>query len=325
MNGALTGWLVAFMCLICGCSADAGGAGYGVAAVTTDPAPFGGTGASLKDPAAQPSVAPRDDGPDIQWATLPGDLFGPSGPLPTDPSQGAGADCIVLSMLTELAAQSPQVVRGMVEDDGDDSFTVHFFRPTPASTSSVVNVSVDRDFPWRNDQLVYSNRRTSVAIWPELIEKALAKLFGGYAALDLAPANAKVYALTGREPSDIAPADVSPNALFQALDDAVARGDYAVAATSAGPRLGPIGGVAGLVGNHKYAILSGRRSGSGELFLQLRNPWGRFVPPGQPDTDAGRFWLSVTEFQEAFVWAGIFEHRENDSDVAAPTGAGAGG
>jgi hypothetical protein len=255
------------------------------------------TDVQLADPTVEPPIATKDRGTGVVWATLEGPLFAEGGPRFDNPAQHNVSDCLVLSTLAGIALQKPERIRELITSNADGSFTVHF---TPA------DVVVDRKMPWRDGALLYANRRTSNAIWPEIVEKAFAKLHGGYDVFGDGSIPDRIHELVGYE-THVERTDAfdAPQALFERVDGALKAGRVAVLATGSKGTIGTIGGVDRLVGGHKYTALATRRDGD-TLFIQLRNPWGHYEPEGD-GADDGVFWLRAHDVKGAFSFVVVVD------------------
>jgi len=107
-----------------------------------------------------------------------GDLFGPLGPRSLDIDQGAIGNCYLMASLSSLAAKTPQTIRDMIIDNGDDTFSVRFFNKGKAEY-----VTVDRALPTDfAGRLVYASEGRFASLgmpgadnsplWVAIIEKA---------------------------------------------------------------------------------------------------------------------------------------------------------
>jgi hypothetical protein len=116
---------------------------------------------------------------------------------PRAEAQGGAGDCWLVEQFSELAAVRPGLVQQSIRDNGDDTFTVRFFGikvgdqvvlpplngKLPEGERFPIEVTVDRMMPFRAGHLIYTNRLGSSYIWPEIWEKAAAKLYGSYEAI----------------------------------------------------------------------------------------------------------------------------------------------
>jgi hypothetical protein len=143
----------------------------------------------------EPMVDPANA---VQSGYLPLDnpLFGAGGPLPSDVNQGLMGDCRIVSALQALAAAQPKLLMEAVTG-GPETYKVRMRRP-PASNRApkssqpfemiTVSCALAMDRTKDEPEILYclrGNRPGTVfPIWPAIVEKALAHVWGGYARLD---------------------------------------------------------------------------------------------------------------------------------------------
>lgn len=195
-----------------------------------------------------------------------------------DINQGQIGDCFVLSSIGELALFHPAAIMNMIHanPDGTETVTLHTASdgrlPGFGTTSfSSVAVTVDNNFPANavNNgaaQDVFGNYKE---IWPQVLEKAVATLNGGYSAI----ANGGNPVIAMEELTGHAATYMSAAALtLETLNSFVAAGDLIALDTS------PAAGLPfNLVSNHAY-MFDKVTMQAGEPMLTLVNPWG-FNPP----------------------------------------------
>jgi hypothetical protein len=237
------------------------------------------------------AAAPTADTPtDTLYVPEPGD---PSGISIDNINQGQIGDCFLLSSIGELALFHPASITDMihVNANGTETVTLHEASsgtlPGFGTTSfDSVNVTVTNSFPGDAvnngaDQAVYGGYK---AIWPQVLEKAVATLDGGYNAIS--GGGSPVIAmeeLTGHPATYI-----SPSALTLAnLDSFVAAGDLIALDTSAAPGL-PFD----LVSDHAY-MFEGVTLQGGVPMVTLGNPWGYDQPPAIPLSELPRGFVEV--------------------------------
>ena len=202
----------------------------------------------------------------------------------TDINQGQLGDCFLLSPLGEEALFHPASISNMIHDNGNGSETVTLYTdatggpPTFASTGfRATTTTVDNNFsPASVDngatQDVVGGQKE---IWPQVVEKAVAALNGGYSAI----ASGGYPLLAMEELTGQAATPMSVAALtFATLQQYVAAGDLITMDTSSS------GGLPyGLVEGHSYMFDTLNGSG-GSASVQLLNPWGFDQPSAIPLT-----------------------------------------
>lgn len=101
-------------------------------------------------------------------------LFGPTGvPSPDDVRQGALGDCFLMAAMAAIAQQDPSAIRRMITDHGNGTYTVHL---------ASGDVTVDDQLPMVFDDSpgpAYAHPAPAGALWPAIIEKAVALAAGG--------------------------------------------------------------------------------------------------------------------------------------------------
>ena len=202
----------------------------------------------------------------------------------TDIDQGQLGDCFLLSPLGEEALFHPASISHMIHDNHDGTETVTLYTdatgtlPTFGSTGfRTTTMTIDNNFsPASVDngatQDVVGSQKE---IWPQVVEKAVAALNGGYSAI----ASGGYPVLAMEELTGQAATSVSPAALTLAtLQQYVAAGDLITMDTSSSGSL-PYG----LVGGHCYMFDTLNGTG-GSPSVQLLNPWGFDQPSAIPLT-----------------------------------------
>jgi hypothetical protein len=202
----------------------------------------------------------------------------------SDINQGQLGDCFLLSSFGEEALFHPSAVTNMIHNNGNGTETVTLYTsangrlPTftttsfKATTVTVSNVFSSESVNSAAKQDVVGNQKE---IWPQVLEKAVATLDGGYNAIAYGgdPLVA-MEELTGHATSYTTPASLT----LATLQNYVAAGDLIVMDTSSGGRL-PYG----LVTDHAYMFDKLTGTGSSAA-VQLINPWGFDQPAAIPLT-----------------------------------------
>lgn len=298
----------------------------------------------LKPTPNEPPVMHGDAG-SVTYGPAQGQTF-VDGVKPQDIKQGGTGDCYFLSSMASLAQNHPDLIQNNIKPNPDGTYTVTFHVPpgfdvlkalgpaggiaeeklldtanTLANTFGVnvpmqtVQVTVDGDLP-HNDQsgnLQYANTPNN-ELWPAVMEKAYAKLWGNYGAVGSGgdPA-AAMRALTGGavthyglDSSSLEPLigvnlKTNPNSAAQ-LDSiydnvkAATDGQKMVVATTYGAN--PAQPLNGIVGAHAYTVM-GVQEENGQKYVVLRNPWG-YQEPGNDGNNDGVFRLTVDQFAQQF-------------------------
>lgn len=202
----------------------------------------------------------------------------------SDINQGQLGDCFLLSSIGEEALFHPSAITNMIHNNGNGTETVTLYTasngrlPTFSTTSfKVTTVTVNNVFSSESvdngaKQDVVGNQKE---IWPQVLEKAVATLDGGYNAIAYGGTPlVAMEELTGQPTSYTAPANLT----LATLQKYVAAGDLIVMDTSSR------GGLPyGLVSDHAYMFDKLTGTGSSAA-VQLLNPWGTDQPAAIPLT-----------------------------------------
>jgi hypothetical protein len=191
-----------------------------------------------------------------------------------DINQGQMGDCFLLSSIGEIVLRSPQFISSMIHANTNGTETVTLYeasndRLPSASTTAfkAVGATVTDVFPSYSvnsgaTQDLVGNQKE---IWPQVVEKAVATLDGGYAAI--ANGGSPVIAmeeLTGHAASYMSPANLS----LATLQSFIKAGDMIVMDTR------PRGALPdNLFNSHAYMFESLTGSGASAT-VHLGNPWG---------------------------------------------------
>jgi len=199
-----------------------------------------------------------------------------------DLHQGQLGDCFLISSIGELAINAPSAIPNMIHANADGTETVTLYTdvsgrlPTFGTTLfKATTVTVNNSFSAASvnngaNQDVVGNLKE---IWPQVIEKAVATLDGGYSAI--ASGGSPVIAM--EELTGHAATFMSPNALTQAgLKAMLAAGDLITMDTSSQSNLPD-----NLVSGHAY-MMESMTTANGTAMVQLGNPWGTDQPSAIP-------------------------------------------
>jgi hypothetical protein len=199
-----------------------------------------------------------------------------------DINQGQIGDCFLLAAVGELALFHPNAITSMIHPNPNDTETVTLYTASDGQIPSVnttafapVNVGVTNSFPDDSvnngvNQDVVGNQKE---IWPQVLEKAVATLDGGYGAItDGGSPLVAMEELTGQSATYMSPASVT----LGELNNFVSAGDLITMDTPSASGL-PFN----LLGDHAYMLENVTMQG-GSAVLQLGNPWGFDQPTAIP-------------------------------------------
>ena len=251
------------------------------------------------DPAMQTPVAGTEPNTALYGKEKLPPNTGPNAPrdktdvADTDINQGTIGDCYVLSTIGEIARIKPQLIKDMIHDNGDGTYTVtlhkqktgmgYLYGKITGQEYEDVKVTVDGHFGSGGvNSLSDQGEKTTVEggkheIWVQVLEKAYAKLHGGYDKIaDGGNADEVMGELTGKKGTARSPKSVK----VEELEADLASGKPVVVGT---PEEDDATTPFGLVGGHDYMLESIRTDPkTGKKFVKLRNPWGKDQPSEMP-------------------------------------------
>ncbi|KAM4642609.1 LOW QUALITY PROTEIN: calpain-1 catalytic subunit-like [Discoglossus pictus] len=241
--------------------------------------------------------------PDVEWKRPPEFCMNPKfierGATTTDICQGLLGDCWLLSSISSLTL-SPTLLSRVIPDG--QTFSPHqgycgIFHFMLWRFGSWVDVVVDDTLPTKGGHLLYTKSDTQGEMWSALLEKAYAKVCGGYCALqggtiaealeDFTGGIAECVSLCGHSPEetwDLVSKSEGGKALMACYIQASTPSDVGTVNAD------------GLVLGHAYSVIGARkvRSHSSEVsILRLRNPWG-FTEYKGAWSDRSLEWASVS-------------------------------
>jgi hypothetical protein len=230
-----------------------------------------------------------------------------TGPRPEDIKQDKIENCAFVATLAALAAQQPDRIRDAIRYDPESKqFQVTLYKELEDKSIEARTVAVDQGDIRKNvreqgGSVMDNIRGAEGPAWPAVMEAAMIELRlsapregkeRGYDNLNatMVPTHA-LLALTGDpgQPLWFREINRDPQAAATQVEQALQAGrpvTYWSGSTNATGR--PGAAQDGLKDDHVYALVGARRDASGDLLLQLRNPWGHNVvkPDEGMNTDA---------------------------------------
>ncbi|KAL7823079.1 hypothetical protein AOLI_G00330810, partial [Acnodon oligacanthus] len=264
--------------------------------------------------------------PAVQWKRPPELCTFPQfivdGATRMDVCQGVLNDCWFLSALASVSL-CPALLKRVVPMEQSfqrgytGGFSFRFWQ-----YGQWVEVKVDDRLPTQNGQLIYLRSNQSNEFWSPLLEKAYAKLKGGYSALNLGFPHEALVDMTGGV-TEILMLQTLPQNLSSFLRPLLARGALINCATTLGPLEKK--NEFGILFKHAYSVtgLETVRTKVNEVELvRVRNPWGKVewegpwsdtngpewrlvsreeqMRLGRVAVEDGEFWMSVSDFRQNF-------------------------
>jgi hypothetical protein len=261
---------------------------------------------------------------------------------PSDIAQGQLGDCWLLAALATLA-EKPQYIQNCFVTRSFNPRGQYVVRLYDKKAAKYVNVTIDDYIPCDAQGCPLYTQIGSNEMWPLLIEKAFAKLRGGYGKLDGGSPLDALQTITGFTGERIVFSSSSNlEQLFQKLRKCalnkciVACGSLGVDRTRDEGR----GSVKGsIVGGHAYSILGVYEptlTTEKVRLVKLRNPWGSFEWQGDwsdssshwktypgvalevgkpPVVDDGIFFMAWKDFVQHFDLIDILYPQVNIADL----------
>jgi hypothetical protein len=265
-------------------------------------------------------------------------LYDEASSTASDVLQGALGDCYLLGAMSVIATRKDLL----------DNIWSHFKRIDPTVTNEslldkgILTVQLYKDCLWHDvtvdtrlpcsrgaDGLLRPCFGRCVAkehMWVPLLEKAMAKLYGGYGKLeggsiteamaDLTGGVTHTYNLMDREVDEL----IAEGGLWRDLQSLKKEGNLMACSRNAPRQDSDLQGPLGLLVNHAYAILDVRTlPDSGHRLLLVRDPWGSGTFTGKwrkqsemwklyptaakclghvPEDRSGSFWMTFEELVE---------------------------
>ncbi|XP_033832928.1 calpain-9 [Periophthalmus magnuspinnatus] len=239
-----------------------------------------------------------------------------------DICQGKLNDCWLLAAIASLSVNDKLFQK--VVPPGQD-FQQHYtgrFSFRFWQYGEWVEVRVDDLLPTKDNKLIYLSSPERQEFWSSLLEKAYAKLKGGYRALDMGFPHEAMVDMTGGV-AEVLTISHLPRDLYSFIQSLLAKGALINCANCQGPleQKNPLG----IMFRHAYSVTAMEKvmtsRGPVEL-VRLLNPWGNteWEGPwsdsrspewstvssqeqqrlGRVNREDGEFWMSVADFRQNF-------------------------
>jgi hypothetical protein len=209
-----------------------------------------------------------------------------------DLHQGQLGDCFLIASLGELALTHPDAITRMIKVNANGTETVTLYTDKSGHVAGygvtafkAVTITIDNNFSSAgvNNASTQDVLNGKKEIWPQVLEKAIATLDGGYSAIAYGGNPMVVMQeLTGHAATYISPAQLT----LQKLQAFIAEGDL-IAMDTGSSKLG-----FNLVNNHAY-MFEKVTIVSGAAMIQVGNPWGTYQPSMIPLTQLSKAFVEI--------------------------------
>jgi len=200
-----------------------------------------------------------------------------------DAKQGNLGDCYLIAAIAAVADKKPELIRDMIRDNGDGTYTVVFFQKNnflgfELDGFEKIEITISLD----GSESAYAKIGDEIGAiqetWVRVIEKAYAEWAGGYKDIEGGFPHNALEAITGIDSRDYAPSNITIGDLAEQFNN----GNALTAGSLHDYKLGPFDIPDDsdssalykdntLIANHAYTItMVNEENGT----VTLRNPWG---------------------------------------------------
>ncbi|KHN87742.1 Calpain clp-1 [Toxocara canis] len=219
-----------------------------------------------------------------------------------DVKQGALGDCWLLAAVANLTLRDELFYRVVPPDQ---SFTENYagiFHFQFWRYGSWVDVVIDDRLPTKYGKLIYMHSEEHNEFWSALLEKAYAKLYGSYEALEGGSTAEALEDFTGGLIEHYDLRECPKEALLALMIRAFQMGSMFGCAIDADPSIKEAVQPNGLVRGHAYSVTALQKINGpyGEtVILRIRNPWGNDTEWNGAWSDNAQEWYYVSEEQKS--------------------------
>lgn len=200
---------------------------------------------------------------------------------PNDVNQDGYGSCAVLSTIKSIAAQNPDVLKNMIRDNGDGTYTVTFKEYDNGffgigSGWDKKEVTVAGPFDGKAADIGDMGKDGQGEVWPAIIEKAYAQYAdGGYKTYDDGESPADVQeAILGRDSRTESPSEYDSGELSDKLKNGEAVVAWTAGSEGWNDEQKKLAADYGAVGGHAYRVEDVYTDADGNTRIKLDNPWG---------------------------------------------------
>jgi hypothetical protein len=259
---------------------------------------------NLPDPAMHKDEMNADGTPKFKLERFTGPLFIDE-PKADDVRQGAIGNCYFPAAMASVAATRPDVIKNMIKDNGDGTYTVKFTPNSYGGTGRPVEIKVDGDLyarsyggPIYGGSLGGSTAPDKMELWFPLIEKAYAQWKGSYDSIGNGGVAGQVMSEVmgkGYKYENISASN--KDRIFDMIKTAAAN-KQPMAAGTYGTEDAAKYTNTGVYAHHAYSVL-GTEEENGVKYVKLRNPWGQ-SEHGSDGKNDGFFRIELGKFAELY-------------------------
>jgi hypothetical protein len=269
--------------------------------------PGGSTDANrvnLPDPAMHKDEMNADGTPKFKLERFTGPLFIDE-PKADDVRQGAIGNCYFPAALASVAAARPDIIKNMIKDNGDGTYTVKFTPSTYGGVGRPVEIKVDGDLyarsfggPIYGGSLGGSTAPDKMELWYPLIEKAYAQWKGSYDTIGNGGVAGKVMSeVMGKGYQYEYVSSSNKDRVYEMIKRAAANKQPMAAGTYGTTEAARYTNT-GVYANHAYSVL-GVEEENGTKYVKVRNPWGQ-SEHGYDGKNDGFFRIELGKFTELY-------------------------
>jgi hypothetical protein len=253
-------------------------------------------------------------------------IFPPNGPIAADVCQGELGDCWFLCVVAVLAEVQPNLIRSLFllkEVNPEGVFGLKLWKD-----GNWTAVLIDATFPtvFGGTRLKFAHCQRATDLWVPLLEKAYAKICGGYQNIESGRPIDAFYDLTGMPCVELRNGGSGFGDARWSQDELVAQlasyssANCVITASCGGTASTEKAGQAlGLVTNHAYSVLRvDVDPKTREPIVVVRNPWGQSTQGFARRGDNGIAHLSFAQFASAFSSVTICITRNFATAVCIP-------
>jgi hypothetical protein len=208
-------------------------------------------------------------------------------PKGQDIRQDSFMDCYYIAVLGATADRQPDRIKDAISYDAQKgTFTVTLYEEKAGKPEKVqievTQAEIEENIK-RNGGSTLDNTGKKTPVWPAVMEAAFAKMHDtnhadglkeGYGAIAGGWSRQAMYALTGENGTDIRIAEaktIGTDKVFERVRDAIAEGRAVTLSTDPEPGIKQDG----LNDDHVYMVERIYKDKSGEVMVELRNPYAR--------------------------------------------------